>query len=128
YGSSQPVTIVQSSDGGVSWEEAGELALGGWATLAGLHGGRVYVREFAWDSGRDAVYPIDEPRAAVELPERTGSDGAIIVADAGGEPQLGTLNADQRTLVDLAAPDEVLAEIPLPPSAQPSFYDVGVRQ
>lgn len=129
YGASQPVTIVRSSDGGVTWREVLELPAGGWGTLVALDGEGLVVRgvdplawwEIAAVRADGSMVPVPVPAGVannVDLVAAAGATGAVVVGK--GE--------DWRTLWQIYPEQKVFGEVPAGVEgrfASPSFVGSG---
>jgi hypothetical protein len=117
YGEPQPVTVVRSDDGGVTWSEVVTVERGWWDTIEAVEGGEIYLRGlepanmFAlWrmtsDAAQEIPFPAQvSPNAAVYSGRK---DGALVIAG---------IAEDRRTLWDLET-GEKLVSIPLPDSVK----------
>ncbi len=117
YGEPQPVTIVRSDDGGVTWRDVVTVERGWWDTIEAIERDEIYLRGLEpsnmfglWrvtgDAAQEIPFPAQvSPNAAVYSGRK---DGALVIAG---------IAEDRRTLWDLER-GEKLASIPLPDSAR----------
>ena len=117
YGEPQPVTVVRSDDGGVTWRDVVTVERGWWDTIEAINGDEIYLRglepsnmfglwRLAGDAAQEIQFPAEvNPNAAVYSGQR---DGALVIAG---------IAEDRRTLWNLVT-GEVLVSIPLPDSVR----------
>jgi len=112
YGSPEPVTLVHSADGGVTWTAIGELEAGGW-TL-GVGGGRALVEQGVNSDPTFLIFPGGTPAPAIAVEpgsERNfsmafGVDGAKFIVLTGGK--------DRRTWTVADGAHTPFATLPIP--------------
>ncbi|MBI5949857.1 MAG: SH3 domain-containing protein [Chloroflexi bacterium] len=126
YGELQPVTIVRSDDGGVSWTEVGTVKEGGWDTVVAVSGDGVVVRGVKpGDFASTATLPLTAPQQTVSFPASVVAAGApIMAATIEGKLVLIALGKDARTLWNLDGSGAVFTSIPLSAGAQVRTWEM----
>ena len=115
YASWDPVSVVRSSDGGVTWEEVTLMDEGSWGTLVGIVGESLVVRPVVADRfGQPMLHPTEATTTLAIAPEVDAND-YIFVGYLSGAPVVLSLAEDARTLWDLTVGAPRL-EIPSPPN------------
>jgi hypothetical protein len=115
YGELQPVTVVLSEDGGISWQDVGTLAKGSWGSVVATTGGRALVREF--EPGQDEplrTLPAASAPSIWSFPPDVAPNAAITTATVKGKLTLVALGNDERTLWNLDGSGTPLVRIPFP--------------
>ena len=119
YGEAQPVSVVLSEDGGISWQDVGTLAKGGWGSVVATTGGRALVRELEPGNGGPLrTFPANAPPPVWSFPPDVAPNTAITTATVAGRLTLVAMGNDQRTLWNLDGSSTPLVRIPLPPGVQ----------
>lgn len=130
YGSPQPVTIVSSRDGGVTWGDVAALERGGWGTLLAIDREALLVQGLdETDPWAIVPFPPGDTQKAVTFPAGVRPEQGVFAAhDDAGATLLAALGSDKRTLWNVAGSGSKLTTIPLSAELNPMLVAGLVRR